>query len=62
MGWIFRRYLARKLKFEKMYGPPALSQAKSEDDGMVLANIGLNWSVRLLAMMECAALSSYLIA
>jgi hypothetical protein len=38
----------------------SLLQAKSEGDQMVCANVcGLHWSVRLLAMMECAALSSY---
>ena len=40
----------------------ALSQAKNESDRMVCANVfGLRWSTRLLAMMECAALSSYLV-
>jgi hypothetical protein len=38
----------------------ALLQAKSEGDRAVCANVcGLDRSVRLLAMMECAALSSY---
>lgn len=40
----------------------ALSQAKNEGDRLVCANVfGLHWSTRLLAMMECAALSSYLV-
>jgi len=40
----------------------ALSQAKNEVDRLVCANVfGLRWSTRLLAMMECAALSSYLV-
>jgi|ERR1017187_4201471 hypothetical protein len=40
----------------------ALSQAKNEGDSLVCANVfGLHWSTRLLAMMECAALSSYLV-
>src|SRR5436309_6325566 len=39
----------------------ALSQAKNDGDRLVCANVyGLCWSTRLLAMMECAALSSYL--
>src|SRR5450631_144358 len=40
----------------------ALSQAKNKGDRLVCANVfGLHWSTRLLAMMECAALSSYLV-
>jgi hypothetical protein len=40
----------------------ALSQAKNEGDRLVCANVfGLYWSTRLLARMECAALSSYLV-
>src|SRR5437879_9331247 len=40
----------------------ALSQAKNDGDRLVCANVyGLCWSTRLLAMMECAALSSYLV-
>jgi hypothetical protein len=39
-----------------------LSQAKNEGDRLVCANVyGLCWSTRLLAMMECAVLSSYLV-
>src|SRR2546425_2580140 len=39
----------------------ALSQAKNDGDRLVCANVyGLCWSTRLLALMECAALSSYL--
>lgn len=39
-----------------------LSQAKSESDRLVRANVfDLCWSLRLLARMECAALSPYLI-
>jgi integrase len=39
----------------------ALSQAKSEGDRVVCANVfDLWWSVRLLARMECATPSSYL--
>ena len=40
----------------------ALSQAKNEGDRMVCANVfGLRWSTKLLALMECAARSSYLV-
>ena len=40
----------------------ALSQAKSESDRLVCANVfGLCWSGSLLAMMECAALFSHLV-
>jgi hypothetical protein len=40
----------------------ALSQAKNENDRMVCANVfGLRWSTKLLALMECAARSSYLV-
>src|SRR5712691_4053503 len=40
----------------------ALSQAKNESDRMVCANVfGLRWSIKLLALMECAARSSYLV-
>ena len=40
----------------------ALSQAKNDGDRLVCANVyGLCWSTRLLAMMECAVLSSYLV-
>jgi hypothetical protein len=40
----------------------ALSQAKNESDRMVCANVfGLGWSTKLLALMECAARSSYLV-
>jgi len=40
----------------------ALSQAKNETDRMVCANVfGLRWSTKLLAWMECAARSSYLV-
>ncbi len=39
-----------------------LSQAKSEGDRLVCANVfDLCWSLRLLARMECAALCSYLV-
>ena len=39
----------------------ASSQAKNESDRMVCANVfGLRWSTKLLALMECAARSSYL--
>ena len=39
----------------------ALLQAKNESDRMVCANVfGLGWS-KLLALMECAARSSYLV-
>jgi hypothetical protein len=39
-----------------------LSQAKNESDRMVCANVfGLCWSIKLLALMECAARSSYLV-
>jgi hypothetical protein len=38
-----------------------LLQAKSEDDGLVCANVyGLDWSGFLRALMECAALRSYI--
>ena len=38
----------------------ALSQAKNESGRMVCANVfGLRWSTKLLALMECAARSSY---
>jgi hypothetical protein len=44
-----------------MYGPAALLQAKNEDDVMVCANVfGLLGSNKPLALMECAAPSSYL--
>src|SRR5438445_5810403 len=40
----------------------ALSQAKNENDRVVCANVfGLRWSTKLLALMECAARSSYLV-
>jgi hypothetical protein len=39
------------------------SQAKNEsDNSLVCANVyGLRWSAKLLALMECAAPSSYLV-
>ena len=41
----------------------ALSQAKNEGDTLVCANVyGLRWSIKLLALMECAAPSSYLVS
>jgi len=41
---------------------PLCRKAKNEGDRLVCANVfGLYWSTRLLAMMECAALSSYLV-
>jgi hypothetical protein len=40
----------------------ASSQAKNEGDVMVCANVyGLGWRTKLLALMECAAPSSYLV-
>jgi len=40
----------------------ALSQAKNEGDRLVCANVyGLGWRTKLLALMECAAPSSYLV-
>ena len=40
----------------------ALSEAKNESDRLVCANVyGLCWSTKLLASMECAAPSSYLV-
>jgi hypothetical protein len=40
-----------------------VSQAKNEsDNSLVCANVyGLRWSAKLLALMECAAPSSYLV-
>src|SRR5664280_2616397 len=39
-----------------------VSQAKNESDRLVCANVyGLRWSAKLLALMECAAPSSYLV-
>jgi hypothetical protein len=40
----------------------AMSKAKNEGDRLICANVfGLHWSTELLAMMECAAPSSYLV-
>jgi hypothetical protein len=40
----------------------ASSQAKNEGDMLVCANVyGLCWSIKPLALMECAAPSSYLV-
>jgi hypothetical protein len=40
----------------------ALSQAKNEGDRLVCANVyGRHWRTKLLALMECAAPSSYLV-
>ena len=46
----------------RMYGPPLCRKRKNESDRMVCANVfGLRWSTKLLALMECAARSSYLV-
>ena len=45
-----------------MYGPPLCRKAKNESDRMVCANVfDLRWGTKLLALMECAARSSYLV-
>src|SRR5271157_429161 len=45
-----------------MYGPPPCRKRKNESDMSVCANVyGLCWSTMPLAMMECAAPSSYLV-
>src|SRR6266851_9550354 len=44
-----------------MYGPPLCRKRKMKVDRLVRANVfGLRWS-KLLALMECAARSSYLV-
>ena len=45
-----------------MYGPPLCRKRKMKVDRMVCANVfGLLLEHRLLALMECAARSSYLV-
>ena len=45
-----------------MYGPPPFCKRKMRMTELVCANVsGLCWSSELLAWMECAALSSYLV-
>ena len=45
-----------------MYGSAALSQAKNDSEMLVRANVfGLFLTQKLLALMECAARSSYLV-
>src|SRR6202167_5761803 len=57
-----RKRFAPELRVNRDVWSAALSQAKNEGDRLACANVfGLHWSTRLLAMMECAALSSYLV-
>lgn len=46
-----------------MYGPPPFCKRRMRMQNMVCANVfGLCWSSDLLASMECAAPSSYLVS
>ena len=56
------RVISPGLRANRNVRSAAVLQAKNESDRLVCANVyGLCWSTKLLAMMECAAPSSYLV-